>query len=49
MEIQKPQMENRHPVHPALPISKEDLPLRHQNQPPNGSRPFRRRYVTRLP
>ena len=25
------------------------VPLRHQNQPPDGSRPLRRRYVTRLP
>jgi hypothetical protein len=33
----------------APPISKEDSPLRHQNQPPDGSRPLRRRYVTRLP
>ena len=24
-------------------------PLCHQNQPPDGSRPLRRRYVTRLP
>ena len=24
-------------------------PLSHQNQPPDGSRPLRRRYVTRLP
>jgi hypothetical protein len=33
----------------ALPILKEDSPLRHQNQPPDGSSPLRRRYVTRLP
>ena len=33
----------------AFPIVKEDSPLRHQNQPPEGSRPLRRRYVTRLP
>lgn len=24
-------------------------PLRYQNQPPDGTRPLRRRYVTRLP
>ena len=24
-------------------------PLGHQNQPPDGTRPLRRRYVTRLP
>src|SRR5580693_469054 len=28
----------------AFPILKEDSPLRHQNQPPEGSRPLRRRY-----
>ena len=33
----------------AFPISKGDSPLRHQNQPPDGSTPLRRRYVTRLP
>jgi hypothetical protein len=33
----------------AFPILKEDSPLRHQNQPPDGSRPLMRRYVTRLP
>jgi hypothetical protein len=33
----------------AFPISKGDSPLRHQNQPPDGTRPLRRRYVTRLP
>ena len=26
-----------------------DSPLGHQNQPPDGSRPLMRRYVTRLP
>jgi hypothetical protein len=33
----------------AFPILKEDSPLRHQNQPPDGSRPLMRRYVTKLP
>jgi hypothetical protein len=33
----------------AFPILKEDSPLRHQNQPPDGTRPLRRIYVTRLP
>jgi hypothetical protein len=33
----------------AFPILKEDSPLRDQNQPPDGARPLRRRYVTRLP
>ncbi len=33
----------------AFPILKEDSPLRHQNQPPDGSRSLRRRYVARLP
>ena len=33
----------------AFPIVKEDSPLRHQNQPPDGTRLLRRRYVTRLP
>ena len=33
------------PTHPTVP----DLDLLHQNQPPDGSRPLRRRYVTRLP
>jgi hypothetical protein len=33
----------------APPISKEDSPLRHQNQPPDGTTPLMRRYVTRLP
>jgi hypothetical protein len=33
----------------AFPILKEDSPVRHQNQPPDGSRPLMRRYVTRLP
>ncbi len=31
------------------PISKEDPPLCHQNQPPDGTTPLSRRYVTRLP
>jgi ATP-dependent Clp protease ATP-binding subunit ClpA len=30
-------------------LPKEDSPLLHQNQPPDGSRPLRRKYVTRLP
>jgi hypothetical protein len=33
----------------AFPILKEDSLVRHQNQPPDGSRPLMRRYVTRLP
>lgn len=33
----------------ALPMLKEDSPVQHQNQPPDGTRPLRRRYVTRLP
>ena len=31
------------------PIFEEDSPRLHQNQPPDGSRPLMRRYVTRLP
>jgi hypothetical protein len=30
-------------------LSATPAPLRHQNHPPDGSRPLRRRYVTRLP
>jgi hypothetical protein len=33
----------------AFPILKQDSPLRHQNQPPDGARPLIRRYVTKLP
>jgi hypothetical protein len=33
----------------AFPIAKGESPFRHQNQPPDGSRPLMRRYVTRLP
>jgi hypothetical protein len=33
----------------APPISKEDSPLHPQNQPPDGTMPLMRRYVTRLP
>jgi hypothetical protein len=33
----------------ALPIWKEDSPLRRQNQPPDGTTSLMRRYVTRLP
>ena len=33
----------------GFPTLNEDSPLRHQHQPPDGSRPLRRRYVTRLP
>jgi hypothetical protein len=30
-------------------VSAASTPLLHQNQPPDGSRPLMRRYVTKLP
>ena len=33
----------------AKSLSGTRAPLGHQNQPPDGTRPLRRRYVTRLP